>query len=201
MNGTAAEAYRVFLTHTNLELENFSNRFSEGTGRARLQGRFMGSGSTDATASFQPERSGPEFDLDVRIVDTQLAALNELLQARGKFDVAAGFFSLYSEIHVEDGRIEGYVKPLFRDVQVHDSDAGRARRPRAQGLRALDGGVAELLENRSRDEIATQTDLSGPLDDPDSSTWELLARLVQNAFFGSILPGFDREVARRGGAE
>lgn len=197
VNRTAAEPYRVFLSHANLELENFSNRFSEGTGRARLRGRFMGSGDTDASASFQPER----FDLDVRIVDTPLPALNDLLQARGNLDVVEGLVSLYSEVHVEDGRIDGYVKSLLRDVQVHDSTQDRRDGLARKAYERLMGGVAELLENRARDEIATQTGLSGRVDDPEASTWELLARLVQNAFFQSILPGFDREVARRGGAE
>jgi hypothetical protein len=190
-------SYRVFLSELALELHDFSNRFSEGPGQARLHGRFMGSGVADATATFQPERSGPEFDLALRIVDTQLPALNELLRAHGKLDVAAGLFSLYSEIHVEDGRAAGYVKPLFRGVEVHEPAQDRRDSPLREAYERLAEGVTELLENRSRGEVATQTDLSGPLEDPDLDTFELLARLVENAFFDSVLPGFDREAAKR----
>jgi hypothetical protein len=190
--------YRVFLSQLTLELDDFSNRFSEGAGHARLRGRFMGSGVADATATFQPERSGPEFDLQLRIVDTQLPALNELLRAHGRLDVAAGLFSLYSEIHVEDGRIDGYVKPLFRGIEVHEPAHDRHDGPLREAYERLADGVTQLLENRSRDEVATQADVSGPLEDPDVDAFQLIARLVENAFFDSVLPGFDREAAEKG---
>jgi hypothetical protein len=196
VNRDGSPAYRVFLSDLALRLENFSSEFSEGSGRARLTGRFMGSGATDARATFRAERAGPAFDLEVSIADTQLPALNDLLRAHGKLDVAAGLFSLYSEVHVENGRADGYVKPLFRDVAVHDPAQDRGDGVMRRAYEHLVGGVGELLENRTRHEIATQTDLSGPLDDPDLSTWQLLARLVENAFVRSILPGFDREAGQ-----
>jgi hypothetical protein len=58
------------------------------------------------------------------------------------------------------------------------------------------GGVAKLLENRPRDDVATKTTVSGRLDAPRTSTAETIVRLIQNAFFEAILPGFDRELAR-----
>ena len=46
--------------------------------------------------------------------------MNDLLRAYGNFDVTAGFFSFYTELHVKDNAISGYVKPLFRDMKVYD---------------------------------------------------------------------------------
>ena len=196
-NDTESGSYRVFLSQLALELDNFSNRFSEGTAHARLRGRFMGSGATEAKATFQPESSGPQFDLEVRSEDTQLPALNELLRAHGRFDVAAGLFSVYSELHVENGRIDGYVKPLFRGLEVHDPAQDRRDGPVREAYEQLVGGITELLENRARGEVATQTDVSGPLEAPNLDTFELVVRLVENAFLRSILPGFDREAGQR----
>lgn len=196
-NNTDGNAYRVFVSELALQLENFSNRFSEGSGRARLRGRFMGSGATDVRATFEPERAGPEFGLEVSIVDTQLTALNDVLRAHGGVDVAAGLFSLYSEVHVEDGHTTGYVKPLFRELRVTDPEQDRHDSPARKVYEHLVEGVGVLLENRARDEVATRTDLSGPLEDPNLDTWELIARLVQNAFFHSILPGLEHETSRR----
>jgi hypothetical protein len=48
-----------------------------------------------------------------------------------------------------------------------------------------------LLQNRPRNEVATQTDISGELDSPEVSTWQIIGNLVQNAFFNAILPGFE----------
>ena len=57
------------------------------------------------------------------------------------------------------------------------------------------GGVASLLENR-REEVATKADISGPVENPNSSTWQVIGRLIENAFFRAILPGFDEELSR-----
>jgi hypothetical protein len=58
------------------------------------------------------------------------------------------------------------------------------------------GGVSDLLENTRRDEVATKVDMAGPLEDPQTSTWQALVNLIQNAFVQGILPGFERELGQ-----
>jgi hypothetical protein len=188
--------YRVFLADADLLVTNLSNRFRRGPARARLRGRFMGSGATAAFATFRPEEQGPDFDLRVAIEETRMTSMNDLLRAYGKFDVVGGRFSLYSELRVRDGAVRGYIKPLFRDLDVYD-----ARQDKEKGLfrRLYEGlveGVGKLLENQPRDEVATRTEISGSVENPRSSTWQIITRLIQNAFFKAILPGFEREVSR-----
>ncbi len=57
-------------------------------------------------------------------------------------------------------------------------------------------GVASLLENHQRKEVATEADISGPVENPNSSTLQVIGRMIENAFFRAILPGFDEEVIR-----
>ena len=61
----------------------------------------------------------------------------------------------------------------------------------------LVGGIAGLLQNRPREEVATQTSISGDIEAPETSTLETVLRLIQNAFFKAILPGFERELSQR----
>jgi hypothetical protein len=42
-----------------------------------------------------------------------------------------------------------------------------------------------------RREVATETRVDGPVDNPRSSTLQIVLRLIENAFFRAILPGFD----------
>jgi hypothetical protein len=42
-----------------------------------------------------------------------------------------------------------------------------------------------------RDEVATKSDMSGPVENPQANTWQIIVKLVQNAFFNAILPGFE----------
>jgi hypothetical protein len=58
----------------------------------------------------------------------------------------------------------------------------------------LIGGVGKLLENRPREEVAAKADISGPISDPKTSTWQIITQLIRNAFFKAILPSFEREV-------
>ena len=51
VNREASPDYRVFLANAALTIENFSNQKSEGFGRARLTGQFMGSGPTTVAVS------------------------------------------------------------------------------------------------------------------------------------------------------
>jgi len=185
-------AYRIFLANTDLSLTNLSNQGTEGVAEAKLRGKFMGTGETLANATFRPEEKGANFDLKLRVENTDAVSLNDLLRARGNFDVVAGQFSIFSELSVKDGEVSGYVKPLFRNLSVYDARQDRDKAIHRKIYEALVGALAALLENRSRDEVATKVMVSGRVDDPRTSGWEIAARLIQNAFFREISHGFDR---------
>jgi hypothetical protein len=197
LNRTTTPPYRAFLSKANLTVRNFSNHLADGATVANLTGAFMGSGTAAAEATFRPEHTGPDFDVRVRVENTDLRALNDILKAHGKFDVVGGRLAVYSEVSVQNGRVEGYVKPLFREVDVYDPEQDRQKGP----FRALyEKGVeaaAKLLKNVPRREVATVASIAGPIEDPGANTLQVLAKLVQNAFVQAILPGFDREVRGR----
>jgi hypothetical protein len=195
-NRAADPDYRVTLTGIDLDVRNFSNHFSEGPATARLRGRFMGSGATVVTATFRPETRGPDFDLAVAIEDTDLRRMNDLLRAYGKFDVTRGLFSFFAELTVKNRQVDGYVKPLFRDLQVYDRRQDAEKGAFRKLYEKLVGGLAKLLENRTpRQEVATAATIEGRVGKADADTWEVVVRLIQNAFFQAILPGFEAELA------
>ena len=59
VNKDTSPNYRVFMSNTNLTIENFSNQKSEGYGHARLRGRFMGSGQAAVDLALRAENKGP----------------------------------------------------------------------------------------------------------------------------------------------
>ena len=195
VNEEQTPRYRVFLAETDLLIENFSNQRSEGTATATLAGRFMGSGATTVSATFRPETTGPDFDVDARIEHTDLKAMNDLLRAHAGIDVVSGVFSVYAELRVKAGRVDGYVKPVFHDLNVYgpgqdaDKSLGQKLKEKAADV------IGKVLKNRPRRDVATVAPIAGPLENPKAGTWETLMGLIQNAFFKAILPGFER--ARR----
>ncbi|WP_447987393.1 DUF748 domain-containing protein [Nitrospira sp. Nam74] len=192
VNKATDPPYRVFITGTNIYLENWSNQLTEGSAIVRLRGMFMGTGATQIDGVFRPETKSPDFDLSIRIWKTHVKAMNNLLRAYGGVDIASGIFSVFTEIKLKNGEVDGYIKPLFKDVKAYDpaqdSDKGLLKRIFEKMINA----ASEILKNTPRGEVATKAELSGPVENPKANTWEMVIALIQNAFFEAILPGFER---------
>lgn len=192
VNKTTDPDYRVFISDIDMDVKNLSTSLEEGTGVVQVTGKFMGSGPTDLKGTFRPEKPRPDFDLSAKIVKTNVEAFNDILRAYGDVDTHRGMFAFFSELSVKDNQIRGYVKPLLKDVEVYDPEEDKEKSLTKKVYEAVVGGVLEIFENEPRNEAATVTDLSGPVENPRANTWQIVAKLVQNAFFKAILPGFER---------
>ena len=193
---TTDPPYRLFLENLAMTVKNFSNlrtADSDAVGTMDLQARFMGSGDTKVHAVFRPKENRTDFEVALRIENADMRAMNDLWMAYGKFDVAAGRFSLFTELAVRDGQVDGYVKPVFDELKVGSPDE---RKGVGQKIyEGILGGVASVLKNPPRREVATETKISGRLDNPRTSVWQVFTGLVRNAFFDAILPGLKGQTA------
>jgi hypothetical protein len=193
VNRAASPSYRVLLTEADLRLENLSNHTRDGRASVSLTGQLMGSGPTRLTAAVQPQTGGADLDLTTQIDRADLGRLSELVRAYAGIDVHAGELSVYSELTMRGRGIDGYVKPLLRDVRVGSPDGSQRDTPLKRRLyEGLLEIAATVLKNRSRGEIATVVQLTGPVDRPHFSRWETIGQLLQNAFLQPIRPGFER---------
>ena len=190
VNESARPRYRVYLSDIDAQMENFTNQQTEATMTARVTARFMGSGETEVTATIRPGSDGPDFQLSSRIEQVDVRRMNDLLRAHGGIDVASGLFSVYSELRVKNGRVDGYVKPLIHDLKVYEPQLDREKSVGQRIKEKAANIVSKLLRNRQRQDIATITPIVGPLENPKAGTWTTMVNLVQNAFFKAILPGF-----------
>jgi hypothetical protein len=155
-NQAAKPAYRLHLTDTNLTVEHLGNQRRDGLAVARLTGQLMGRGETRLTATLQPQAGSADMDVTAQIEDADLVRLKDLVQAYGGFEITAGEFSVYSELQMKGGAIAGYVKPLFRGVEVGtDGEAVAEKGLRQRLYEGLVGIGAKVLKNRLRGEVAT----------------------------------------------
>jgi hypothetical protein len=190
---TTNPPYRVYVADTHAEVHDFTNvqNGHAKKGKAAVRGMFMESGPTRVEATFEPRQKRTDFSVMLAIDDTDADRMNDLWRAYGGFDVERGTFAVYSEVGVEGGQIDGYVKTILKDLDVLGPDEQKGLREKL--YEGLVGGLATVLRNQPRDQVATEVSLSGPLENPNSSTLEIVLRMVQNAFFKAILPGFERE--------
>jgi hypothetical protein len=201
LNQTTNPPYRLFVDRANLEILNMSNRLAGQRQQGavlRLRGRFMGGGKARLDATFRPGAPATDFGGELAIEQARLPAFNDLLRAYRKMDTAGGTVSVYSQITVKNGQIRGYVKTLFDDVKLYDPQKDRNKSFGAKLKEKVLGGLAELLENKKSDALATRTEITGTLQAPRVNTGEIVSGIFKNALFQAILPGFDN-ATRQGG--
>lgn len=190
VNEAATPPYRLFMSDVNLRLENLSNQADQGRSRFQGRGTFMGSGRTAISGGFRPTAIPADFDVHLKLDDAKLPDLNRFLKAYTGVDVAFGLFSVYAEITVKDGQVNGYLKPLLKQLRIYEKqkDKGKPFLKRVE-MHALQF-LAYVFKNRASQDVATVIRISGPTADPQASEWEVIRRLFGNGFSRAILPGF-----------
>ncbi|MCC2640385.1 MAG: uncharacterized protein K0S45_798 [Nitrospira sp.] len=194
VNKDTEPGYRVFLAQLEMTIQDFSNRFDKGTGKIDLMGRFMGNGKLTANGVFRPQKPLPDFDVKIKITNTALKSMNNLLRAHAGADVKAGTFAFFSEMTVQRGKVEGYVKPFFKNIDVYDPAQDKDKGFFKQVYEGMVDGIVTLFENEPREAVATETEVTGPLSDPRANTWHILVNLLKNAFIKAIVPGFKQSI-------
>jgi Domain of Unknown Function (DUF748) len=185
--------FALDLTDAQLTLSNYSNHQEQGPAHVTLSGKFMGSGQTTLDGTFLAEQQGPQFDMNLAIKNTDMTAMNNLLLAFGRLDVKHGEFTVYAQLGVKNDNISGYVKPMFSDLTVYDWSQDKHKPILHQAYEAAVGGASHIFKNSKTKQVATEVNLTGKLSSPDTSTWQAVVEVLQNAFIQAILPGFDRE--------
>lgn len=190
VNQGAQPPYRLFLADVSLALNNLSNKRDQGRSAFQARGAFMGSGVTVASGSFQSTASPADFEVRMQMDDAKLPALNNFLNASAGVDVAEGEFSVYTELAVKHGRVEGYIKPLIKNLKIYDKKKdGRKPFGKRVEMHVLQF-FAGVFRNRSSKAVATVTRISGSTSDPKATEWEAIRKLFGNGLAHAIRPGF-----------
>jgi hypothetical protein len=198
VNRAASPPYRLRLTDTAITLQHLSNQPRDGRASIAVRGQLMGKGPTRVTAWVKPQPGRADLEITTAIENADLPRLRDAVRAHGGVGVTRGALSVYSELRVENGTIDGYIKPLLKDVRVGDADgAGPDAGLTRQLYDTLMNVAGKVLKNRSRGEVATLVHVSGPIERPRVSRWETIWRLLQNAFLAPIRPGLEPSRAPR----
>ncbi|GAB3464925.1 DUF748 domain-containing protein [Azotobacter salinestris] len=185
-------------TAVNATLHNLTNVGGAGQGRAaRLEAtaQVLGQAPLETSARFDPFDEWRDFEWRLRITGIELRRLNAFSRAYGRFDFNAGRGDLVLEVEADDFRLDGYVKPLLKDVDVFDwqQDVEKEEKGFLRGLwEALVGGGQTALKNQRKDQFATRIELSGTLEQQDISPLQAFVAILRNAFVQAFTPRFER---------
>lgn len=158
------------------------------------EGRAMSHADLRIDLKLDPLAEYPTFDLDAELSALKLATLNDFLKAYAKVDAEGGTFSLYTEMAASKGSFKGYVKPLVKDLRIFspgDKDEGGVLESIWEAMVA---GVANIMENKEKDQVATQVPLSGRFSNPEAGVWRSVGYLLRNAFVRALRPSLSHSV-------
>lgn len=182
---------------------NLSNkgRSSERAASFELTARVLGDAPVTATARFDPLGSFENFKFSIKVTKVDLRKANDFLQAYAKVDVEQGSGDFVMELEADNGRLDGYAKPLFHDVKIfswkHDIEQQHDNPLRA-AWEALAGGIQNLFKNQSENQFATRVEIHGTTRSRDISTWDAIVGILHNAFVRAFRPTFDKLPEKRG---
>jgi uncharacterized protein DUF748 len=158
------------------------------------EGRAMNHADLRVDLKLDPMAKEPTFDLDAELTALKLATLNDFLKAYAKVDAEGGTFSLFTEMAASKGAFKGYVKPLIKDLKIYSPEEKDEGGVLESIWEAMVAGVANIMENKEKDQVATQVPLSGRFSDPKAGIWRSVGYLLRNAFVRALRPSLTHSV-------
>jgi hypothetical protein len=159
----------------------------------KARGQTIGGGDLAVALKFNPLEAEPTFDLNLALTNVDMTSLNSFLEAYAKFNVKRGTFNVITEMYGEDGRFEGYVKPLMNDLDIVDLEKD-AKNPVKLVWQAIVAGVVKIFKNQPKDQLATKIPISGTFDKKEADLWTTIGNVLRNAFVHAFSPTFDQTV-------
>lgn len=162
--------------------------------KVQVEGVMTGNGQLKASVAVDPLAEQPRFQGSFEVRGLSLPPLNSFLLAYANADVSAGTFEVYSEIQAQNGAYEGYVKPLFHDLDFRTA-SDRDKNAAELLAKKVVTAVASLLENEDEEQVATRAPFSGNFADNEVDIWTTIATLFRNAFVQALRGGFEGQPA------
>ena len=185
----------VTMTNTNIVATNLRNAYdSSAVLPATIDANAeVYDGTLDFHMKLNPMAESPTFDLNAELKNTNLVKLNDFFEAYANVDINKGTLGLYTEIAAKDGKFDGYVKPVMKDISV----LGKEDRDDSIFKKLWEGFVGtagQVIENLKKDQVATKIPFQGDIEDPKANIWYTITAVLQNAFVRAIQPTIDHEV-------
>jgi hypothetical protein len=177
----------VFITNMFAVATNLSNTREVVTNLPAgivITGKSLGGGDLKYQMRLNPMAKNPTFDLNAEMREVDLTALNDFLRAYAKIDVSKGTLNVFTEMAAVDGKFDGYVKPLVKDIKI--VDLTEDKNPLKVFWEATVAFFVHVFKNYPEDQFGTKVPFSGSFDNPKVGVWETVGGVLKNAFVKAL---------------
>jgi hypothetical protein len=200
---TTKPEVNVYLNDLNMMATNLNNADKQ---EAKLPSKVIASASSIGNGKLSIDmninvlKQIPDLDMDMKFENISMPALNEFFQAYSKVDIEKGAFNLYSEMIVDNGVLDGYVKPLATDVKVVNWQNDKEK-PLNLAWQSVVGFFVEVFENQRKDQFATKVPLTGDFNNVKTEFWPTLWNIFRNGFIKAFERNTDNTIKFTGKEE
>jgi len=146
-----------------------------------MSGNSIGHGKIFLDGRINFLRKLPDMALKAKLESVHLPTLNDYTRSFAAVDFTAGSLSVYSDLTVNDGGVNGFIKPLATDIELIDVERQDAN-PLNLLWESTVSGLVRLFKNHPKDQVATQIPLEGHIENPEIGFWSTLFGILHNAF-------------------
>jgi hypothetical protein len=183
----------VYLSQFNARIDNLGNIRNELTplvSTVEATAMVMDQAKLEFKMTLDPFSYRPTFHLVLRLLGLDVTKINDLALAYGKFDFKRGWFDLVVESDSKEGQMNGYIKPLFRNLKVFSLSQDIKEDNVLQFFwQAVVGAVTTVFKNQPRDQFGTVIPFAAETDGKSTTDiFATLGNLLRNAFVRAYLP-------------
>lgn len=146
-----------------------------------VSGNALGKNNLTLEGQMNMQANPTDMDASFTLENVSLVQLNSLLRLHANTDVNSGRISVYSELVINEGQIDGYIKPVIENLDILNWETEDEPFFSKIG-EAVKGLFSEVVENQEEEQIATSVPLSGKIDNMDTGIWPAIGNLLKNAF-------------------
>jgi hypothetical protein len=187
-----AKPVDVYLSQVEGDVDNLTNIRNETTpemAKVTASGMIMDQAKLEFLMTLNPFSYRPTFHMALRMIGLDLTKINDLALTYGKFDFKRGWFDLVIETDSKEGVINGYVKPLFRNVKVFSLKQDiKEDTPNQFFWQALVGFTTTVFKNWNADQFGTVIPFSGDANGTSTDILATIGNVLYNAFVRAYLP-------------
>lgn len=186
----------IQMDHTYILAENLRNSYDSSAllpAKVRAFAEIY-EGTLTFNMKLNPLADEPTFDMNTEAKGINLVKLNEFFQAYAKVDVNKGKFGLYAEAAAKEGKFDGYVKPIIKDLDILGHE-DRNDNFLHKLWEAIVGTVADIFTNQNKDQFATKIPFKGEVKNLDPNLWYAIGEIIRNAFIQALVPAIDHEIS------
>jgi hypothetical protein len=188
----AAKPVDVYLSKLDASVNDLSNIRDETAPlltTVEVHALAMDQAKFEFKARLDPFSYKPTFHMAMRLIGLDVTKINDLALAYGKFDFKRGWFDLVVEADDKEGLATGYVKPLFRDMQIFKLPVDvHEDKPLQFFWQALVGGGTRILSNQQRDQFGTVIPFTLNEETTKPNILATIGNVLRNAFIRAYLP-------------